>query len=555
MSQFRKANGKLLLAMGKPLLATPGTAPVSNTTSLTLYDFTVAWPGTQAVKQRKAGTDYLDVRTPFAYTGDAPTDVQDIIVDADTGVVIKDWTTLSGITAANGLGYGMSLSVPIGANYLQHIRLASQPTNQATTSYGTVAWGVGVNVIVCGQSNCVSILSAATYNQIVPGMSLGEYDYANTAAGRKRVSFFSVVGFHAASGGSNGPTGYSHGSSTAAGGTLAIARLLAKGLEAKYGRVVPVCITPWAFNSTGIEVYDPSNVGSEMYKLLHGTGDTSVTFGYLSPARTQPGDYETVLMHQGENNQGGTRLAYKNALNTLHQGHLDFVAPFGRTAANLTFCPSILGVYAVGAGDNIEKIRGAVLDFCAEAPSKGWTKVYPGLNCIDLDPSDGGDSGLHFRDNNQPYQSRAARRWVQTLLKATGCSTVSGAGPYIGTVTRSGLTVTVNIVHEGGTTLVTRAGGAPSGWYAWTDDTLATPVPITAAISGNSTITLTRNDGLSLQGCVIKYMGGVVGTAQSCYPNITNALYDNFSYPTSGTGSDVYIGLPLRPTPDAIPVP
>lgn len=557
--KVRVSNGKYFLIGGKPALFNPGS--VALTSSLTLIDFYRGNASSLAVVQRSAATrgstlPTANVRVRFSCTGAQPQAVNARVVRVSTAAVVMAGVALSSVNFVGNEGVGTLMNVPQGGDYRLEIYDPAQPSNPATTSAGGAIWGVGVCGLLIGQSNQVSLLGAGYYNQGVPGKGAGEFDYANSAEGRSRFSFFGDCGFHGASAGYNGPTGSSGGSNTANGGVLGFARILANQLEAKYGYPVPVCISPWAQGQTGQEQWDPETQDGWLNKLLFGSGTSGNDIGFKSPVNFHPGDFEWAAEHQGEANSNGTRAAMFNALKGSYLNILAYLAPYGRTSANFGFFPSMLGVYGNLGG--IEKIRGAVLDFENWAKANGYTNAEIGLNCIDLDPSDGGDQALHFRDTNQPYASRGIRRQLQSVSKFLGCSTVSGVGPRIGTVSRSGLTVNVAINHEAGSAqaLVTRAGGAPTGFYANSkSDFTGIDTAVTAAITSGSNIAVTANDGSSLQGRYLKYMGGADGTAQSYYPNITNAVYNTFSYPTGATGSDLYTGLPLLPTPDAILVP
>lgn len=544
-------NGKLRLVGGKPLL-TPAPVVVvvgGATTGLTLVDFQSSWATAKPVIQRKPGSIMGDVPVMFNFTGSAPAGIQARVVKSAGGAVVKDWTALSTITVLGQTGLGTLVDVPQGVGYLMQVRDGSQPANAPTISNGVQVWGVGVCILYDGQSNMVSTLNGGSYADIVPGTALSEFNYFASAGAVG--SLWDGSGFHGPSNGSNGPGGSSNAPSLG-GGTLSAMRIIANGLQTKYGYPVPVCLILQAFNGAAIASFFYNNAGGTFYTLLNSSGTTPGTIGFASPKNMIPGDFEGVVRHQGEANQSDSRASYFADLKTLYGGYLAAVAPHGRTAADLFFVPAVLGVYASQLG--IEKIRGAVLDLDAYARANNWPKVRAGWNCIDLDPTDGGDSGLHFRDTNQPYAKRSARRSTQAALFQLGCSSFSGLGPRLSaTATRAGLVATLTVLHDGGSSVVTRAGGAPSGFYANTAaDFSGTAIAVTASIVGNA-VQVTFPTGTVFP-AYVKYMGNAINSALSYLPDISNAIYDNVQYPAGATGSDVFTGLPLVPTPDSIAV-
>lgn len=549
------SNGRLRLSgSGKFLRTADPTAPTipGGTTSLTLVEYATSYFTADPVMQRKAGHDYADAPVLFTFTGAAPANVQARVVYKVGGAVVIDWASLVSVSIAGDTGVGTLLAVPIGADYALQIRDGTQPANGPTISNGAQAWGVGVMALGVGQSNFVSTVTGGNYANIVPGSSLTELAYFASAGAAG--SFFDNAGFHGASNGSAGPAGSSNAPSTG-GGSLKFLRIVAAGLAAKYGRKIPVGFTPWAFNSTGISEYLPSTAGGKLNTLLYNSGATPGTIGFASSKLVIPagGDFEIVFMHQGESNSSGTRAAYFNSLKQMYEELLAYVAPRGRTAADLAFLPAVLGVYGATAG--VEKIRGAVLDLDAYARANGWPKVRAGWNCIDLDPTDGGDVGLHFRDTNEPYATRSMARAIQSVLWVLGCAAFSGLGPRLGpVVSRVGTVATISVVHEGGTLLVTRNGGAPSGFYANTLlDFSGTAVPVTMAIASSSTLTAAFPEGTVFP-VFLKHAGGAAGSVNSYHPDISNVVCDNAVYPTGTIGADVQTRLPLVPTPDAITI-
>lgn len=551
---LRTSDGRLLLVGGRFLTTGGATAEPpaggSGTLSLTLDDFKTGHTGAEPVIQRRAGTDFGTVPVLFSYTGTVPLNVQARVVSADGGAVVKDWTSLTGVSANETTltGLGELPLVPLGADYLLQIR---DGNNTATASNGSKRWGVGVCIALMGQSNMAGTTEAGSYTNIVPGTSQTELDHflGTALAG----SYFGSSGFvMPTSSPGTGSTSSGSAIGLAAGGSLAFLRIAGQALKTKYGKRVPVCMIPWAFSNNSIGTFLPG--GTNYAKLFGGSGTAAGSIGFASPRNYWAGDFEGVMWHQGEANSSSTRAAYLADLKSLYQGFLDYVAPFGRTAQDLFFAPAVLGVY--GNLPNIENIRGAVLDLDAFARANNWPNVRAGWNCIDLDTVEGSD-GLHFVNisGGNQYRTWSHRRMMQSVLYMLDCATFNGHGPRLTTATRSGDVATVTVSHEGGTALAARNSGvALTGWLANTAaDFTGTDIAVTAAIASANTISVTFPGGTTYP-AYLKYMGGRIGNVNSYHPDVTNPVYDNAQYPTGCTGTDLHTGLPLLPTPDAIEV-
>jgi hypothetical protein len=220
------------------------------------------------------------------------------------------------------------------------------------------------------------------------------------------------------------------------------------------------------------------------------------------------------------------------------------------------------GRYVVECFDkdgNLENIRAAERNLEVYAASNSWPNVQVGWTTIDL-PRASGDA-LHF-DDTSGQQRRSMMRCIQSALKFLGASAngpsgapFSGRGPTINQtpVSRVGNVVTLAVVHEGGNAISTPSGGAPSGFLCNTAaDFSGTSIACAAAIvSGQIQVTLTSPS----YPCYLKYLGGQIGQANSCNPDISNPIYDNVTYPSGTSSPDTEArGLPLLPTYGAITV-
>lgn len=569
-------NGKPLLIGGVPLLValesnTGGQQP-SGTLSLLLDDFKTGHTLAKPVIQRKAGTEsnanggHADVPVLFQFTGDIPANVQ-ARVTGESSAVIVDWKPLARVTISGDYGLGYLDGVPVGCEYLLEIRDGNQPTNLATNSLGSKRWGVGVVVLAEGQSNMVGTLSAglpdyAPYNAVVPGTSITELSYwlRSEAAG----SLWGVGSFYIppSIGNGSGVTGPGAGNVPGpGGGVLTFVRMLAMALKQKHGKKVPVCLIPLAYNSNPLSNFlAPS--GANYVRLFNSSGTTGTTIGLKSPKNYHPGEFEIVLLHQGEANHNQTRAARFDSLVAYCEDRFAYVAQYGRSKAQLAILPAMLGVYNVGSDTptGVEKLRGAVLDLWAHAKANGWARVRPGWSCLDCEPPT--TNYLHFElEGKLLSHRRMTQAAIYQVMPERTKST--GMGPRLtGVTTRTGDVVTLTVEHDGGTALKPKNAGAPvTGWYANTAaDFSGTDIVLTnvTAVSGGVQVTAA---GAPVT-FYIKHCGGLAGTTQSYHSDVSNLLYDDIEYPWcdngSGgnlfTGTDVRKGQPLLPTPDAIRV-
>lgn len=487
---------------------------------------------------------------------------------ASGGAVVIPWTFLTGLTTATSTGSGTLPLVSQGGPYLIQIQDGvTQPTSGPLYSAGTTKWGVGALFLFEGQSNMASTLHGAFAGYNVPGTSQDEYTYYKTGA--VVASIWDNAGWHPPSNGSVGASGVMN---TLTNGIMLFMRIVAAAMRTKYGYDVPIGIIPYALASQSIESFTAPS-GIHYTDLFNATGTSGTTQGFASPSYVIAGDFEGVLWHQGEANANDSAAVYQAKLQALYQTYLNYVAPFGRTATNLFFGPAVIGNYETLY--KVENIRQAEMNFETYAHANGWPLVQVGWTTIDLwrgtvvgvnPPTD----SLHFQDPT--VQRRSMKRCVQTVLKWLGASgngpsglQFSGRGPTISSVSRVGDVATFIIAHEGGTALqVPTPANPPTGFYANTAaDFSGTDVLFTAAlVAGNTQVALTFSPTPTYP-VYVKYLGYKIGNTVynaagfngSSYPDISNPIYDNTTYPNPATGIDVEaLGLPLLPTNGAITV-
>jgi hypothetical protein len=516
------------------------------------------YTGTFVIQPSASSNDTTaDVPVIFTFAGGQPSSVQARLVDSSGNAVSGfDWTDITASVNVNGTtGLGFLSSVPVGT-YKRQVRVGTSATIK---SADTADFMIGPMILPWGQSNMVGLLNggggSSTYTlPKVPGTTQDETAYflANKTGG-----LFTTQGFIA-----GGTNAYSLGSWYAyEQGTMALLRFVGNTLTQKFARKVGSAINPWARNGTSMGQFIDSNNNITM---LSQSGTTNGAIGFSTP--TGPilanGDYRIVLWHQGETLDWytTTRAQRTAELKRFTLAHIAQVAKFGRPASKLTFLFAMMGV---GSPTHMEMLRGAVLDLMVDSDLVAMgADIRIGWNCIDMaPPTDAqGNPGLHFVDEMQRI---GLYRMAQACMNVLDPVNVpyGARGPKIsGVASRSGGTVTLNVSHEGGTALAAKNSGNPiTGWFANTaQDFSGTDLVVqSVAIQGTNQIVLTITDtggNPPIGTFYVKHCGGKASTINSYAPNVSNLIYDNFSYPTNATGTDVYVGLPLLPTPDAIMV-
>lgn len=551
MAKYLLQGGKLVLVGGKCLAATPSQPP-SNTLSLDLtpwYKVDLTGYASRFNIQTTAASNDTTANVPivFTYTGDAPRPLFARVVD-ESGQPLpgSDWTDITSTVTVNaGTGLGYLNGVPANIGCRRQIRHNDSAT---VIDLDDIPFNIGNNTLPWGQSNMRGTLDGGfSRDTAIPGTAHTELSYYNANG---TAAFFGPNGF--VPGGHNSHTIGSY--NTVQGGGLALLRLLGSTLQNKFGRKVGVALNPWALNGTAMSGFMNS---SGVIAMLSNSGTASGQIGMSSPARIISGDYRIVAWHQGESEPEGAALTRAKRLADLIkfcQAHIAQVAKFNRPANKLTFLFAFMGV---GSPAHMEVLRGAVLDLIAhvKANNLDWD-VRIGWNCIDLDPQTvGGGEVLHFGGADQ---TRSLRRLAQGAMNVIDPVAVpyGARGPRLtGAHTRAGNDVTFTVEHEGGSALSFKnPAQAGTGWYA---NTAADFGGADLAVS-NVTVLSATQVRITVAGAsgkfYVKHCGGKVGTAQSNTPNVSNLIYDNFSYPTGANAGEQFTGLPLLPTPDAIEV-
>jgi hypothetical protein len=529
-----------MLVGGKRLYVTKGVPPVvpAPLSSLSLVEmFTNDPVKAMPVFQRKAGTNKARPAVVCNITGGNGTphiQARVVKVQADNSrVPLTGWEDIvspsvsnDGLTVA-GLGPDMDL----GPDYALDVR---DGANHAMTDEGAQKWGVGVVGAAVGQSNQVTALSGP-HNPMTPH-GVGEWDYHH-ATGYKVATLFGNKGAFPPSTTLNSGSGvFANG-----GGATFTMRTLAAGLEATHGKKVPVGLITWAFNSNSLAQL---GVGGGNGGIWTNSGTTSGSIGVKSPGYIFCGDYEFVMVNQGEQESNTiSRNQRKLDLIDFCEDQFAIVAPFGREKHQLAICFVVPGAYD-GAAANMENVRSAAIDLDAHAVANGWTKVRS-MNFVDMDTATakGGDGGLHYNG----MMGEARRRQAHQMMWAAGCVSYAARGPRMVSGTRSGDVATITVAHDGGNTLQSANNGPLTGFTVLDNNGAAVTATITIATA--STLSVACPPGTAYPIRVGFAMGKRYSTDNLPTDNAKYPFVDNGSGGNIFTGSDPLTGLPMMHTP------
>lgn len=410
-TRLRLRNGALALAQA--VATAPGG--VGAATVITLVDIDKNQRTFQRDSANKKSIAVLG-------TSDGTAPIQARALDADTGAVIVDWTTVA--TPAAGTFAG---SLDVQASRKAHRLEVRDAINHAVTAAGVNRFFVGAIWLKVGQSNTVN-MPTTPHNYPLGSKSSIEY---------KGGAFMRVGNINDAFPPNTRGLGYVAGgypSSTRDAGSrlgdawVYIVNLMSEALG------VAVCLVECATGGQSID-----------YWMNGAAGWTNLTTNLAAVG----GDCEGATLYQGESDSGMAYATYLSKLGTL-QSQLHVAT--GRNAA--TFKMGIVSLGAVslassysGASDTkTGKTRSAQAYFAHNTPG-----AFFAASNHDCKTSD----GVHVVKDSY---AALGPRIGQSAAAAYGLG-LSGAGPHVTSATRSGVTVTVNLVHAGGTALLDGAGG------------------------------------------------------------------------------------------------
>ena len=362
--------------------ATSGSATISGgASSITLTDLT------QAVYQRVSG--YANISVVGTYAG-SPAAIQARVVQAGTSTEVVTWTTVD--ASPSGGAFSGSISVPEGGQYNLQVRFSD---NAAITDSGAFAWGVGILVLLIGQSQLVNWFDVGTHSSVT-----GAYKQSGSA-------YPSTTGT------------WSEMPTTGNGANEFAAQLIAQ-----YS--VPVGLLKYAVGGTLLSQWDQ-------------TTDTYHRNAVKAVADCG-GAMEVILWAQGEadGSSGTSQSAYTTALTNMIAAFRSEITN-ASGLSNLPVIVSLLGRGStIGTDDQAAAIRSAQFAVCGTVAD-----AYVGATTLDLPLAD----SVHY--TSAGYVTHAQR--MSQAFKALNGDAAYYRGPYIVSAESVDSTHTdVTIAHRGG---------------------------------------------------------------------------------------------------------
>ncbi len=198
-----------------------------------------------------------------------------------------------------------------------------------------------------------------------------------------------------------------------------------------------------------------------------------------------------------------------------------------------------------GVGGNADGIRSFDVEWARSRAAQGKPV---GVLCFALDETT--QDGTHLSDDDSGLGILASRA-AQTLAHAIGAAPFSGLGPEVDRARSSwhienGATVVdLVVVPNGGTKLVSAAGGTPSGFQIGIDGgALGNPASVRIVDATHIRLTATAPASKSV---VVTYLAGAPGARGGRDTTKAQAGTDNAVYDDRGDAISALPGFPLAP--------
>lgn len=453
----------------------------------------------QKVFQRVVGAKSVPVTG--SYTG-SPSVIEARAVDFTSGAAITAWTPI--VIYPTGGTYNGLLRVPQGCWYRLQVR---DGVNTTITAQGLNKLGVGIIVVLSGQSNMANFLTTPFHYPSGGPRSVEWRGSVFNRLGNINDNFPPSTKVLSA-----GPGGYPDHPNSVPGSSRADGYVyFANTLSTTFN--VPVLMVEISSGGTSIQAWMQ---GQAFW--------TSV----VNRINQVGGDFEVFQWLQGESDANTMSTAtMKLRLTDLHNQLKALRVTNGHTASAMTFFLTSLGVGNSGGSSEGEfgNIRAAHIQFASETQGAF-------ISACAHDTRTGADA-VHIDGLGHAH---IGRREGKTIASVMGFG-VSGAGPKIIGATRSGTAVTVQLKHSGGTALLDGDGGSGAALTGFQFFDGVTPLPyVSSAIVGNTV-------AIALQSAPVGVLTMSYAMSDVPYGTLPNSdnvkasiLYDNATYIHSTTG-------------------
>lgn len=359
------------------------------------------------------------------------------------------WSVLA-VMPTGGIFSG-SLIVATGGWYVLQVK---DGVNPLINNVGTNKFAVGIIVALLGQSNMVGLATA-----------VDQYPLADQSTRVFKDGSWKFGGNH-----DDTLTYPSNTPYSTYGGTYTNGDEKGDGevFFANYLRSftsVPVGVINKAVGGSAISSWQPS--GGANYS------------SFISTLNSAGGDCEAVIWYQGEDDAlaGTSGASYQTSLGNVLSGIRSHT---GRSSVTFKFGVVTLGTTTAYASEGtFGNIRSAQLSFVSANSSNG---VFYAATACDAGTTD----GVHL---GAVAQARLGKRYATALGNALGNVAHGMRGAIISSATKSTNVVTVNISHDGGTSLQDGTGGSGTSLLGFRVFDGGVPATISStSISGNSVI-------------------------------------------------------------------
>ncbi len=475
---------------------TPTFTATPTVSTLTLTDF-----ANYRVFQRDLGGTSKGVTISGSYSNMTWSRIEARLLRHATSTVVLDWVTID--ATFGGGSFSGSLTVPQGGWYNTEVRAVDGSGGVLASSRGTDKWGVGMLILVIGQSNMsgrgLTPYTVASSDLAVNYSNAGVWEHL--ADPYDDESPTSAIDYDSAAGGSMVP---------------GIANALLQTFD------FPVAFVPASKGGSNLYV-NGSNYGWA-YRNSSNHFDTSTLYGQSITKAQSVGGVELIIMHQGE--------ADLSAGRTEAQYEADFASMIGHYREDLYAGIPIficqLGTVGSGTNAGVVGIRNAQHDL------DNATNIFMGATAMELPRLD----TWHY---DTPQQTVIGTRQANAIKYYFGQSGYY-RGPSINSAFFSDANrnqVIVSLNHHGGSDITPLTG--ITGFEVFDN---GTSVAISSAVryaSNAVSLTLSRTI-LAGHTVTLRYLYGMT-------PVVTALVKDNsaLALPLENTTADITVTDPVLP--------
>ncbi len=474
----------------------PGTMPKGPPAAIAVNDF-----ADYRVFQRAIGGASKSVSISGTYANMNWDHVEASVLQHGTDTAVIDWTTID--STPGGGTFSGNLTVPQGGWYNVAVRALDSTGSVIGSSRGTHKWGVGMIILVIGQSNMSgrgqAPFTAANSDLAVNYNNAGTWEHL--ADPYDDESPASAVDYD---------------NNLAAGSMIpGIANSLLQTFD------FPIAFVPASKGGSNLYV-NGSNSGWA-YRNSSNHFDTSTLYGQSITKAQSVGGVELIIMHQGE--------ADLSAGRTEANYEADFATMIGHYRQDLYAGIPIficqLGTVGGGTDAGVTGIRSAQHDL------DNGTNIFMGATAMEMPRID----SWHY---DTPALTAVGSRLANAIKYYFGQSTYS-RGPFIASASfsdgnRNQVIVTLN--HRGGTDITPATGITGFGVF---DNGVSVSITSAVRYTANS-VRLTLSSSISSGHTVtLRYLWGMT-------PNVSGLVKDNtpLALPLENTTADVTVSsLPL----------